>query len=461
MKTTNIHQNILELIKQQNEIPKELLYSYENQNIFKFQWITEETQNLLLEKIDEINAKKRITIIGKHIKRDSSFEKIVNFYQTLLPIIELKYPLQQNEEYELKEVYFIGYQENDIIEHPGHCDDSDVTINLCLGKKFEGGNLLFGLQRNLVYKLSCIQFPGTIFIHEGFKTHGASPVTKGERYNLIYLLKKRKISKKTNKNSTHFSEDFWFNIICFLEVNDILKLCLLNHEMVEKIKSRNFFWSYLLKRDFCEEFELENMEENKCINYQKYRELTLVIKYYPIEMRKKLDFAKTIPERINLKIVILGDEGVGKSAFVIQFIQGNFVPSYDPTIEDSYRKRVQIDENLSLLEILDTVNSNKYLDITDQYFKNADSFLVMFSIIDEISFSHLRDYLKKIRDVKEEDFPIVIVGNKLDLPNERQVSKSDALKLTRSFNAHYLEGSGKDRINCEEAFHDLARLNLN
>lgn len=54
------------------------------------------------------------------------------------------------------------------------------------------------------------------------------------------------------------------------------------------------------------------------------------------------------------KIVVLGSGGVGKSALTIQFIQGNFVEKYDPTIEDSYRKQVQIDGRLVMLDILDT-----------------------------------------------------------------------------------------------------------
>jgi len=58
------------------------------------------------------------------------------------------------------------------------------------------------------------------------------------------------------------------------------------------------------------------------------------------------------------KIVVLGSGGVGKSALTVQFVQGIFVEKYDPTIEDSYRKQVEVDGQQCMLEILDTQERN-------------------------------------------------------------------------------------------------------
>lgn len=64
------------------------------------------------------------------------------------------------------------------------------------------------------------------------------------------------------------------------------------------------------------------------------------------------------------KIVVLGSGGVGKSALTVQFVQGIFVEKYDPTIEDSYRKQVEVDGQQCMLEILDTAGTVRmYLDL--------------------------------------------------------------------------------------------------
>jgi len=61
------------------------------------------------------------------------------------------------------------------------------------------------------------------------------------------------------------------------------------------------------------------------------------------------------------KIVVLGSGGVGKSAMTVQFVQGIFVERYDPTIEDSYRKMIEVDGNQFMLEILDTAGTEQYV----------------------------------------------------------------------------------------------------
>lgn len=60
------------------------------------------------------------------------------------------------------------------------------------------------------------------------------------------------------------------------------------------------------------------------------------------------------------KLVVVGGGGVGKSALTIQFIQGNYIQEYDPTIEDSYRKQTVIDDEVALLDVLDTAGQEEY-----------------------------------------------------------------------------------------------------
>lgn len=71
------------------------------------------------------------------------------------------------------------------------------------------------------------------------------------------------------------------------------------------------------------------------------------------------------------KIVVVGGGGVGKSALTIQFIQSYFVDEYDPTIEDSYRKQVVIDDKVSILDILDTAGQEEYSAMREQYMRTG------------------------------------------------------------------------------------------
>jgi Ras-related protein Rap-1B len=78
------------------------------------------------------------------------------------------------------------------------------------------------------------------------------------------------------------------------------------------------------------------------------------------------------------KIVVLGSGGVGKSALTVQFVQGIFVEKYDPTIEDCYRKQVEINGQQCMLEILDTAGTVRIHDISTFYFLTSDSILCLY-----------------------------------------------------------------------------------
>jgi len=161
------------------------------------------------------------------------------------------------------------------------------------------------------------------------------------------------------------------------------------------------------------------------------------------------------------KIVILGSGGVGKSALTIQFIQGNFVEKYDPTIEDSYRKHVEVDGKACTLDILDTAGQEEYSAMRDQYMRTGQGFILVYSITDPSSFEDsqsIHDQLLRSKDA--ESVPLVLVGNKCDLEEERSVSKDEGNKLAEKFGTYckFVEASAKAQINVEEAFYSIVRL---
>ncbi|CAK5268816.1 unnamed protein product [Mycena citricolor] len=175
------------------------------------------------------------------------------------------------------------------------------------------------------------------------------------------------------------------------------------------------------------------------------------------------------------KLVVVGGGGVGKSALTIQFIQEHFVDEYDPTIEDSYRKQCVIDEEVALLDVLDTAGQEEYGAMREQYMRTGEGFLLVYSITSRDSFEEISTYHQQILRVKDMDsFPVIVVANKCDLEYERQVGMNgqsskateecsqltnyeEGRDLAKHFNCKFIETSAKQRINVDEAFTNLVR----
>ncbi|TPX66678.1 hypothetical protein SpCBS45565_g04272 [Spizellomyces sp. 'palustris'] len=166
------------------------------------------------------------------------------------------------------------------------------------------------------------------------------------------------------------------------------------------------------------------------------------------------------------KLVVVGGGGVGKSALTIQFIQSHFVDEYDPTIEDSYRKQCVVDEEVALLDVLDTAGQEEYSAMREQvsdfmiprYMRTGEGFLCVYSITSRNSFEEISTFYQQILRVKDKDYyPIIIVANKCDLESERVVSTQEGRDLARSFGCKFVETSAKQKINVDEAFYSLVR----
>ncbi|GLB40654.1 putative ras subfamily of RAS small GTPases [Lyophyllum shimeji] len=125
-------------------------------------------------------------------------------------------------------------------------------------------------------------------------------------------------------------------------------------------------------------------------------------------------------------VVVLGAGGVGKSALTVRFIRDVFVENYDPTIEEEYRRTITVDGELSSLEVLDTAGAEQFTSLNEVYIKSGKGFVLVFSLTQEASLKEVDNLRKQIYRIKGGDtgIPIVVVGTKLDLVNEREVQRS-------------------------------------
>ncbi len=130
---------------------------------------------------------------------------------------------------------------------------------------------------------------------------------------------------------------------------------------------------------------------------------------------------------------------------------------HDPTIEDRYKKNSTIENKLYSIEILDTAGEDDYQNMMDMWINFGEGFLLVFAINEPESFEILKQkhdrVLKGKHGVK---CPIILVGNKQDLANERKVTYDEAKQLADSWGVEYIETSAKTNFNCKEAFEKLA-----
>ena len=155
---------------------------------------------------------------------------------------------------------------------------------------------------------------------------------------------------------------------------------------------------------------------------------------------------------------MVGGGGVGKSALTLQFMYDEFVSDYEPTKADSYRKQVVLDGTENQIDILDTAGQEDYAAIRDNYFRSGEGFLCVFSIVESESFQATSDFRDQILRVKQDDrVPFLLVGNKCDLEDKRQVSTGDAQDRAQQWGVPYVETSAKTKQNVDKVFYDLMR----
>src|SRR6201996_4940253 len=117
-----------------------------------------------------------------------------------------------------------------------------------------------------------------------------------------------------------------------------------------------------------------------------------------------------------------------------------------------------IDDEVALLDVLDTAGQEEYSAMREQYMRTGEGFLLVYSITSRQSFEEIMTFQQQILRVKDKDyFPIILVGNKCDLEGERVVSKEEGAHLARQFGCKFIETSAKSRINVDNAFYDLVR----
>eukprot|EP01084_Bolivina_argentea_P137768 242627_1 len=173
------------------------------------------------------------------------------------------------------------------------------------------------------------------------------------------------------------------------------------------------------------------------------------------DTHKYSDNNASIPE---IKCVMYGDGGVGKSALTIRFICDNFLDEYDPTIEDSYRKSISVSDQVFMLDILDTAGREEFTSMQDLWIRESKIFLLLFAINRRHNFEniyHYRERLLRSKNEDDDDWGMILVGTKCDLEDQRQVTTAEAVEKAKQWNIPYIETSAKNKINVDFVYEQV------
>ena len=160
---------------------------------------------------------------------------------------------------------------------------------------------------------------------------------------------------------------------------------------------------------------------------------------------------------IEFKIILIGNASVGKTSIFNKFTTGDFSKIYKSTIAAEFKsKLLKVNKNLwAKLVIWDTCGTENYRSLTRQYYRGADGAIIIFDLTDQSSFNDLKKWIKDIKNYGEKDIQIIVVGNKLDLFNQRKVTQSQANNFCNENKYKYIEASAKDGTNLLKIFEEL------
>ena len=155
---------------------------------------------------------------------------------------------------------------------------------------------------------------------------------------------------------------------------------------------------------------------------------------------------------ITLKCCVVGLAAVGKSALSLRFVENKFSHEYEPSLQNDYVKKVEVDGHSCTIHILDTAGMDDNEAMKDAIYPQQGAFILVYAINDRRSFETIYDlYESIVRRLNEKKVPYVLCGNKVDLAEEREVSEEEGRELAQQIGATFMETSALNGTGVHEA----------
>lgn len=165
---------------------------------------------------------------------------------------------------------------------------------------------------------------------------------------------------------------------------------------------------------------------------------------------------------MHIKLLMLGDQGVGKTCILLRYTHDSFSSTFITTIGIDFKiKTVDVDGLRTKLQIWDTAGQERFRNITVSYFKGAHGVVLVYDIAERATFNSISHWMEQIKKHADEQVNVILVGNKCDREALRQVTREEGAALARSYNLPFLEVSAKNNTNIGNLFETIARSTKN
>ena len=159
-----------------------------------------------------------------------------------------------------------------------------------------------------------------------------------------------------------------------------------------------------------------------------------------------------------LKLVMVGETGVGKTSLGLRYTKDVFRPYLDSTIGAAYFSRtIDMDESRLRLNIWDTAGQERYHSIAPLYYRGANGAIVVYDITNKQSFQRAKGWVNELKKTRNPDLVMVLSGNKADLASNRKVEQEEGEAFAKKYEMQFLETSAKTALNINELFHALVK----
>ncbi|OAV97221.1 Ras-like protein Rab-8A [Puccinia triticina 1-1 BBBD Race 1] len=159
-----------------------------------------------------------------------------------------------------------------------------------------------------------------------------------------------------------------------------------------------------------------------------------------------------------IKLLLIGDSGVGKSCLLLRFCDDAYTPSFITTIGIDFKIRtIELDGKRIKLQIWDTAGQERFRTITTAYYRGAMGILLVYDVTDEKSFENIRNWHSNIDQHASEGVNKILIGNKSDSVDKKIIQENQGRELAAELGISFMETSAKANTNVEEAFFSLAR----
>ncbi len=163
-------------------------------------------------------------------------------------------------------------------------------------------------------------------------------------------------------------------------------------------------------------------------------------------------------DEMPIKIMVLGNTAVGKTSFILKYTENTFQEVHLSTMGIDYKeKHIIIDGKKYRLSVYDTTGQERYRSLAFSLIKNTDGIILIYDVTNESSFKAVPDWIQSAREKKGENYPMIILGNKIDLEDERKVKTEDGEELAQKYGLDFYEISNKENVNIENAILTLVK----